>query len=110
MLKLRLVKESRIIQINGKMLIASSRAIVGRMNSQATLRSDKPRVYLAMRNRVSAGLGTTMRSLGASGRLTAVMAVLPGFGGLPGAESAGETSLEDIEFNATGLQPLCLAP
>ena len=37
------VNESRIAQINGKMLIASKRSIVGRMNSQAIERSDRPR-------------------------------------------------------------------
>ena len=63
MLKLRLVKDSRIIQINGKMLIASNRAIVGVMNNQAMLRSDRPRVYLAIRNRVCTGVCRAMRSM-----------------------------------------------
>src|SRR5208282_2534498 len=95
MLRLRLVKDSRIIQINGKMLIASNRAIVGVMNSQAMLRSDRPRVYLAIRNRVCTGVRTAMRSMGAPARLTAVMAILPGWRVSP-AERAGETSCEDI--------------
>src|SRR5689334_5815975 len=43
MLRLRLVKESRIIQTSGKMLIASNSAIVGVTNSQAMVRSDSPR-------------------------------------------------------------------
>src|ERR1700751_211272 len=42
MLRLRLVKDSRIIQISGKMLIASSSAIVGATNSHAMARSDRP--------------------------------------------------------------------
>ena len=41
------VNESRIAQINGKMLIASSRTIVGRMKSQAIARSDMPRTRRA---------------------------------------------------------------
>src|SRR5271168_1263555 len=36
------VNDSRIAQISGKMLIASKSSIVGRMNSQATARSDSP--------------------------------------------------------------------
>src|SRR5271154_1050576 len=36
------VKERRIAQISGKMLIASKRTIVGAMNSHATARSDSP--------------------------------------------------------------------
>ncbi len=47
MLRLRLVKDSRIIQISGKMLIASRSAIVGATNSQAIARSDKPRARQA---------------------------------------------------------------
>ena len=61
MLRLRLVKESRIIQINGKMLIASNKAIVGVTNSQAMPRSERPRTRLAARN----GAGA-MRSTGAA--------------------------------------------
>ena len=47
MLKLRLVNDSRIIQINGKILIARRSAIVGVTNNHAMLRSDKPRTRLA---------------------------------------------------------------
>ncbi len=47
MLKLRLVNDSRIIQINGKILIASRSAIVGVTNNHAMLRSDRPRTRLA---------------------------------------------------------------
>ena len=43
MAQIRLVKDSRIIQINGKMLIASKRTMVGPTNSQATVRSDRLR-------------------------------------------------------------------
>ena len=38
-----MVKESRIAQISGKMLIASRSTIVGAMNSQAIERSESPR-------------------------------------------------------------------
>jgi hypothetical protein len=41
------VNDSLTVQISGKMLIASSNAIVGPMNSQATVRSDKPRMRAA---------------------------------------------------------------
>src|SRR5271166_1616825 len=47
-LAMKPVNESRIAQINGNMLIASSRAIVGRMKSQAIDRSDRPRTRLAI--------------------------------------------------------------
>src|ERR1700689_3605052 len=36
------VNDNRIAQISGKMLIARSNSIVGRINSQATTRSDSP--------------------------------------------------------------------
>src|SRR4029077_8083235 len=94
-LKLRLVKESRIIQISGKMLIASNRAIVGEMKSKAVPRSDRPRVYLALRNRVCTGVCTAMRSMVAPVKLTAVMAILPGWRVSP-AGGAGGASLRGI--------------
>src|SRR5215510_10029371 len=50
MLRLRLVKESRIIQTSGKMLIASNSAIVGATNSQAIVRSDRPRTRRVARD------------------------------------------------------------
>src|SRR5208283_1015946 len=41
------VKDSRIAHISGKILMASNKAIVGRMKSQAIDRSDRPRTRLA---------------------------------------------------------------
>src|ERR1700720_45340 len=41
-LAIKPVNDSRIAQISGKMLIASSNSIVGRIKSQATARSDNP--------------------------------------------------------------------
>src|SRR5271169_5865996 len=43
-LAIKPVNESRIAQISGKMLIARSNSIVGRIKSQATARSDSPLV------------------------------------------------------------------
>ena len=43
----KLVNDSRIVQISGKMLIASSSSIVGAMKSQAIARSDRPRMRVA---------------------------------------------------------------
>src|ERR1700679_3762155 len=40
--------DSRIAQISGKMLIARSNSIVGRIKSQATARSDRPRTRTAV--------------------------------------------------------------
>ena len=45
------VNDSRIAQISGKMLIARSNSIVGRMKSQATARSDSPRSRHCRRRR-----------------------------------------------------------
>src|ERR1700729_556052 len=42
------VNDSRIAQISGKMLIARSNSIVGRIKSQATARSDRPRTRTAV--------------------------------------------------------------
>src|ERR1700704_4044750 len=47
MFDLKLVNDSRIVQISGKILIASSNTIDGVTNSQAIVRSDKPRSRLA---------------------------------------------------------------
>src|SRR5271156_491038 len=42
-LAIKPVNDNRIAQISGKMLIARSNSIVGRIKSQATVRSDRPR-------------------------------------------------------------------
>src|ERR1700722_9076579 len=42
-LAIKPVNDRRIAQISGKMLIARSNSIVGRIKSQATTRSDRPR-------------------------------------------------------------------
>src|SRR5882724_220668 len=47
MLDLKLVNERRMVQMSGKMLMASSSRIDGVMNSQAIARSDRPRMRLA---------------------------------------------------------------
>src|ERR1700676_727732 len=49
---LKFVKDSRIVQISGKILIASSNAIDGVMNSHAIVRSERPRTRLASRDGV----------------------------------------------------------
>ena len=54
----KLVKESRIVQISGKMLIASSSSIVGAMKSQAIARSERPR----MRRLSGAGVAAATRT------------------------------------------------
>src|ERR1700733_2156737 len=47
-LAIRPVNDRRIAQISGKMLIARSNSIVGRIKSQATARSDRPRTRTAV--------------------------------------------------------------
>src|SRR5580692_10004381 len=47
-LAIKPVNDSRIAQISGKMLIARSNSIVGRIKSQATARSDRPRTRIAV--------------------------------------------------------------
>src|SRR3984885_3187757 len=47
-LAIKPVNDSRIAQISGKMLIARSNSIVGRIKSQATVRSDRPRTRTAV--------------------------------------------------------------
>src|ERR1700722_8585398 len=47
-LAIRPVNDNRIAQISGKMLIARSNSIVGRMKSQATARSERPRTRAAV--------------------------------------------------------------
>jgi len=64
MLRLRLVKDSRIIQISGKILIASKSAIVGATNSQAMVRSDRPRVRSTERESVREGMRLIAASSG----------------------------------------------
>ena len=54
----KLVNDSLSVQISGKMLIASSSAIVGPMNSQATARSDRPRMRVAS----AGGVATAARA------------------------------------------------
>lgn len=44
----KFVKLSLIVQINGKMLTASNKNIVGATKIQAMVRSDKPRMRLAI--------------------------------------------------------------
>src|SRR5579864_2198674 len=46
---LKFVNDSRSAQIKGKMLIASSSRMVGRMNSHAMVLSDSPRSRIATR-------------------------------------------------------------
>ena len=55
------VNDSRIAQINGKMLIASSSTIVGRMKSQAIDRSDMPRTRLAIGAAVRTAIAVDQR-------------------------------------------------
>src|SRR5579864_7751889 len=83
---LKFVKESRIAQISGNMLIASSRAIEGVMKSQAMLRSDRPRTRLTMRS----GVRAATRSTKVSAWFRAVMAIPSGRAVSP-APTAGET-------------------
>src|SRR6202020_578856 len=45
---IKTVNDSRIAQISGKMLIARRSSIVGRIKSQATARSDRPRTRTAV--------------------------------------------------------------
>src|ERR1700688_1549928 len=47
MFDLKFVKDRRMVQISGKILIASSNAIDGVMNNHATVRSEKPRSRFA---------------------------------------------------------------
>src|ERR1700722_8998656 len=47
-LAIRPVNDRRIAQISGKILIARSNSIVGRIKSQATARSDRPRTRTAV--------------------------------------------------------------
>src|SRR5450432_3106740 len=49
----KLVNERRTVQINGKMLIASNRAMVGPTNSHAMARSESPRTVVASRGGVA---------------------------------------------------------
>jgi hypothetical protein len=49
MFDLKFVNDRRNAQINGKMLIASSNTMVGRMNSHAIVLSDSPRWRAAAR-------------------------------------------------------------
>src|ERR1700689_1700251 len=89
MLRLRLVNESRIIQISGKMLIASRSAMVGVTNSHAMPRSDRPRPRLATRGVVC----PPRRSTEAWGWMIAVIAVFTRFAdetGLPGPQYRGD--------------------
>src|SRR6185437_8912629 len=79
MLRFRLVKDSRIIQISGKMLIASRRAIVGATNSHAMVRSDRPRVRKARRDSVC----EWMRLIASSSGWVIVVIALPGVLGSP---------------------------
>src|SRR6516164_4592149 len=69
MLRLRLVKDSRIIQIKGKILIASKSAIVGATNSQAMPRSDRPRTRFGALKRTC----SPMRPAPVSGWIIAVI-------------------------------------
>src|SRR6516225_10688774 len=80
MLRFRLVNESRIIQINGKILIASKSAMVGATNSQAIVRSDRPRVRRTERESVCEG----MRLIAASSGWVIVVIADPGVWGLSG--------------------------
>src|SRR5258708_18884289 len=63
------VKESRIVQISGKMLIASSRTIVGAMNSQAIERSESP----LARRATQSGDAEATRSASEGGGVISVM-------------------------------------
>src|SRR5690349_23285406 len=54
-----------MVQINGKMLIASSSSIVGATNSQAIARSERPR----MRSATPAGVAWAARATRAAGLL-----------------------------------------
>ena len=57
----KLVNESLIVQISGKILMASSSSMVGPMKSQAIERSDKPRM------RCASGAGVARAKRSASG-------------------------------------------
>jgi hypothetical protein len=59
----KLVKLRRTVQINGKMLIASSSTIVGAMNNHAMARSDRPR----MRRASGAGVTCAARAANETG-------------------------------------------
>src|SRR5450755_2826996 len=61
MFALKLVNDIWMVQINGKMLIASSRAMVGAMNSHAMPRSDMPRSRVL--GPAPAATGTAVSSL-----------------------------------------------
>src|SRR4051795_10246106 len=67
----KLVNERRIVQISGKMLIASSSSIVGAMKSQAIARSERPR----MRRCKGAGVASAARTARRSAAPIALEAV-----------------------------------
>src|SRR5262245_32276624 len=67
----KLVNDSRTVQINGKILIASSSTIVGAMNSHAIARSDKPRTRRAK----DGGVACAARSASVGGAFMAIAVV-----------------------------------
>ena len=69
----KLVNESRIVQISGKMLIASSRSIVGPMKSHAMARSERPRTFPAS----AAGVAAAARVASVAGRGTGLATAAP---------------------------------
>src|SRR6266702_6242543 len=83
MFDLKFVNESRNAQINGKMLIASSSRMVGRMNSHAIVLSDRPRARAATRTGAPASRPVVEKGL---------------FADMPDS------------FKRTGATPLTLAP
>src|SRR5262249_15559403 len=80
MLRLRLVKDSRIIQIGGKILIASMSAIVGATNSQGMVRSHRPRFGSTERESAREAI----RLIAASSGWVIVVIAVPGVWGLSG--------------------------
>ena len=76
------MKERWIVQISGKMLIASSSTIVGAMNSQAMARSESPRT-------MRPALGGVALGDAIGDAVDVLHAMTPGCRGIPG-RAAGD--------------------
>ena len=99
------MKDSRIAQISGKMLIASSSSIVGAMNIHATILSERPRTLLA------SGSGVARTAISAArSRMDALVSVTRGFP-LGSVLHARSPSRANLTRRGTGLggKPLHLA-
>src|SRR5688572_5263470 len=97
----KLVNDNRTVQINGKMLIASSSTIVGVMKSQATARSDRPRTRRAN----TSGVACAARSASEGGAFI----TRTGFGRRPNPLSSLDLTVFLEHLLPVGHQPVeCL--